>query len=111
MREALFALVLLSVGCGQGFRAEPPDPDAKTTVTVNNQNFLDMHVYVLRGGQRIRLGTVTGLSTQVLTIPPDIVRSSPIRFEVHGIGGRGNPRSETISVQPGDEIRLTIPPS
>jgi hypothetical protein len=111
MRAALFALALVSVGCGPGLQSGSTDPEPRTTLRVVNQNFLDMNVYVLRGGQRLRLGTVTGLTTQVLVIPATIARSSPLQFEVHGIGGRGNPRSETISVQPGDEIRLTIPPS
>ena len=60
---------------------------------------------------RIRLGTVPGLSTQVFTIPAHLVRNPPLQFEVHGIGGLSNPRTETISVQPGEEITLTIPPS
>lgn len=110
MRETVVALALLSVGCGPGLQSESTEPEERTTLRVENQNFLDMNVYVVRGGQRIRLGTVTGLSTHVFTIPPSIARSSPLQFEVHGIGGRGNPRSETITVQPGDEIRLTIPP-
>ncbi|OLD51550.1 MAG: hypothetical protein AUI63_00710 [Gemmatimonadetes bacterium 13_1_40CM_2_60_3] len=111
MRSALLALALLSAGCSHAVRSGPPEPRPQTTLKVDNQNFLDMVVYVLRAGQRIRLGTVTGLSSQVFTIPPDIVRSSPqLQFELHPIGGRGNPRSETISVQPGDEVVLTIPP-
>jgi hypothetical protein len=70
-----------------------------------------MDVFVLRGGQRIRLGMVAGLSSQVFTIPADIVRSSPqLQFELHPIGGRANPRSETISVRPGDEVSLIVPP-
>ena len=111
MRGALLALALLSAGCSQALKPRPSEPQPQTTLKVDNQNFLDMVVYVLRAGQRIRLGTVTGLSSQVFTIPPDIVRSSPqLQFELHPIGGRGNPRSETISVQPGDEVVLTIPP-
>ena len=111
MRGALLALALLSVGCGHAVKSGPPEPQAPTTLKVRNQNFLDTDVFVLREGQRIRLGMVAGLSSQVFTIPADIVRSSPqLRFELHPIGGRGNPRTETISVQPGDEVELTIPP-
>jgi len=55
---------------------------------------------------------VSASGSQVFTLPADIVRSSPqLRFELHPIGGRGNPRTETISVQPGDQLELTIPPS
>lgn len=111
MRGTLFALALLSAGCSQAVKSGPPEPQAETTLKVQNQNFLDMNVFVLQGGQRIRLGTVAGLSTQVLTIPAYIVRGSPqLRFEVDPIGGRGYPRTETISVRPGDEVVLTIPP-
>lgn len=111
MRSALLVLALLTAGCGHGVRSGSPEPQAPTTLKVWNQNFLDTDVFVVREGQRIRLGMVGGLSTQVFTIPPDIVRSSPqLRFELHPIGGRGNPRTETISVEPGDEVELTIPP-
>ena len=110
MRGAFLALMLLCAGCGPA-RSGVPEPLPVTTLKVQNQNFLDMVVYVLRDAQRIRLGTVTGLSTQVLTLPDYIVRGSPqLRFEVHPIGGGDNPRTETISVQPGDQVELTIPP-
>jgi hypothetical protein len=110
MRNALIVLALLSAGCGHGVRSAP-DPQAETTVRVENRNFLDMTVYVLQSSQRIRLGMVTGLSTQVFTIPGYIVRGSgQLQFELHPIGGRGNPRTESISVQPGDEVNLIVPP-
>ncbi len=110
LRGALVVLTLLSAACSHALNSGPAEPQAATTLEVQNRNFLDMNVYVLQGGQRIRLGTVAGLSSQVLTIPAHIVRSSPLRFELHPIGGRTNPRTETITVQPGDQVVLTIPP-
>src|SRR6266550_3419071 len=110
MRNALVVLALLSAGCGHAVRSAP-DPQAETTVRVENRNFLDMNVYIVHQSQRIRLGMVTGLSTQVFTIPGYIVRGSgQLQFELHAIGGRGNPRTESISVQPGDEVNLIISP-
>jgi hypothetical protein len=106
----LFALALLSAGCSYAAKSGPPEPQAQTTLKVQNHNFLDMNVFVLQSGRRIRLGMVAGLSTQVFTIPAYIVPSSPLRFEFHPIGGRSNPRTEMIPVQPGDEVQLTIPP-
>src|SRR5881628_1300367 len=92
MRGAFLALALLSAACGHtGASQDTLEPQPKTTVKVENQNFLDMDVFVLREGVRIRLGMIDGHSTQVFTIPDDIVRSSPqIRFELHPIGGRAN---------------------
>ena len=103
---------MFSAACGHAARSGLPEPQPRTTLRVENQNFLDMDVFVLRDGLRIRIGMVAGLSTQTFTLRDEIVRSSSqLRFELHPIGGRANPRTETITVQPGDEIRLTIPPS
>ena len=106
----LLGFALLSAGCHQGGSRAAPEPQAETRLKVENRNFLDMNVYVWGGGQRIRLGFVPGLSTQTFTIPSHLVRGTPLQFEMHPIGGRSNPRTETISVQPGDEVSLLITP-
>lgn len=88
-------------------------PPAKTTVTVDNQSFLDMTVYVLSGGQRIRLGQATGSSKSKFTIPAYLIGNGiqPLRFLADPIGGNRLPVSEEINVSAGDEVVLTIPPS
>jgi hypothetical protein len=92
--------------------AAPLNPRAEVAVTVENQNFLDMDVFLIRGGQRVRLGMVPGLSSRILMVRPELIGyGTEVQFELHPIGGRGNPLSETISVRPGDVIHLTIPPS
>src|ERR1700747_1766457 len=104
MRVKLRRLALL-IGVGAGAcsttaqsnqSALQPQAQA-TTVKVQNQSIDDMDIYVLGAGTRLRLGMVRGNSTEVLTIPDDIVRLSPqIRFLLHPIGGM-NERTETIS--------------
>ena len=90
----------------------PINPQAEVALNVDNQNFLDMNVFLVRSGQRIRLGTVPGLTSRTLMVRPEYIGyGADLRFEVHPIGGRGNPITETISVHPGDVIELTIPPS
>src|SRR5262245_46754693 len=112
MRTALPVLALLSMACSHATRSSRPEPAAATTVRVQNQNFLDMELFVFRSGQRIRLGMVTGLTTQVFTLRPELVPSTiELQFELHPIGGRANPRTEKIIVRPGDEVELTVPPS
>jgi hypothetical protein len=102
---------VLGAGCGRAPRTEPA-PRSETAVRVVNQSYLDMNVYVVRGGQRLRIGTVTGLTTQIFILRPDMIGPAlDVQFEVHPIGGRGNPRSERITAHPGDVIELTIPPS
>jgi len=107
----LLLFALAAAACHRGAVA-PIDPRAEVAVTVDNQNFLDMNVFLIRGGQRIRLGTVPGLSSRILMVRPDLIGyGTELQFEVHPIGGRSNPISETITVHPGDVIHLTIPPT
>jgi hypothetical protein len=108
------ALCCVSVG-GCSHRAQPATGEAgareKATVRVVNQGFPDMNIYVLSSGQRIRLGTVTGNSSSTLTIPDYLVGGlTPLRFLASPVGGVRAPVSEEITVRPGDEVVLTIPP-
>lgn len=83
----------------------PPE----TTVRVDNRNLLDMTIYVLENSQRIRLGTVTSLSTSVFKIPNDLVPAiTTLRFLADPIGGMEAPISEEITVAPGEQVTLTI---
>jgi hypothetical protein len=108
---ALLLVALAAAACHRGTIASI-NPQAEVAVTVDNQNFLDMNVFVIRGGQRIRLGTVPGLTSRILMVRPDLIGyGTELRFELHPIGGRSNPVTETITVHPGDVIHLTIPPS
>ncbi len=107
---ASFALALTACG---GARARPEtSPNAQTTLRVVNQGFLDRDIYLLVSSQRIRLGTVTGNSTAVLRIPKQYVfGASSLRFIADPIGSNGVAVSEEITVSPGDQVTLTIPPS
>ncbi|PYP45123.1 MAG: hypothetical protein DMD50_12370 [Gemmatimonadetes bacterium] len=107
----LLLFTLAAAACHRGAVA-PINPQAEVAVSVDNQNFLDMNVFLIRGGQRIRLGTVPGLSSHILMVRPELVGyGTELRFELHPIGGRSNPISETITVRPGDVVQLTIPPN
>lgn len=91
----------------QGPIAKGPD----TIVVVDNRAFLDMNIYIIRGGQRIRLGTANALSTTKLTIPKGIILGpTEVRFLADPIGSSHTPISEVITVNEGDEVGLTLPP-
>jgi hypothetical protein len=106
------AVALGAIAC-RGRPSAPPNPRAEVAVTVDNQNFLDMDVFIVRtSGERIRIGMVSGLTSRILMVRPEVIgNSTELRFEVHPIGGAANPISETVTVRPGDVIHLTIPPS
>ena len=106
---ALLAISVAACGRTQSRRSAVEAP--RTTLRVENQGFSDMTIYVIRSGQRVRLGTVTGNSTAVLTIPANLVfGATALRFLADPIGSNRTPVSDEITVQPGDQVGLVIPP-
>jgi len=115
LRRALLACVLLlAASCAS---REPddlsPDPATRTTtLSVENRGYLDMTIYLLDGGRRVRLGVANGNTVTDLPIPPSLVRGAmPLRFLCDPIGGSHAPVSDEIYVEPGDQVTLVIPAS
>jgi hypothetical protein len=83
----------------------------RTMVEIDNRNFNDATIYAVQGLRSVRLGTVTGLSTEKLVIPSDMVDSAmPIRFAVRPLASRRSMLSEQILVSQGDTVGLLVPP-
>jgi hypothetical protein len=106
----LLALATSSSACRTASRANDSDErQAKTTVSVDNREFADMSVYVLRSGQRFRLGIASGHSTTLLRIPDYLVEAgNELQFLCDPIGAAREEVSDRMTVFPGDELVLTI---
>lgn len=107
-RVLVAALAATTLACASG-----PRPQAeRATIAVENQAFADMNVYVRdTGGGRRRLGTATGLTTTVFTIPAALVGNGrEVHFEIDPIGGQRTALSNSLYVTPGDQVRMVIPP-
>ncbi|MEX2569740.1 MAG: hypothetical protein WD737_00440 [Gemmatimonadota bacterium] len=104
-------LTLFLVGCGGAARSGPTVGDAaETIVVVTNQSTSDMRIYVVAGGQQVRLGSVTALQTQRLEIPSTIVGGGrEISFRADPLAGQTVASSFDMYVSPGEEVRITIP--
>jgi len=88
-------------------RPEPPP----TQIIVQNQNFLDMNVFVYIDSRRQRLGFVTGLTSQTFTLPSRMIFGSAVLyFLVQPIGRSSPPQSDGVLVHSGDEVLVRIPP-
>jgi hypothetical protein len=109
----MMACLALAGACSRNKNPdETAEPVPPTRLRVENQAFLDMTIYVYRSSQRIRLGTATGNSVTRLTIPANLIfGATPLRFQADPIGGNRAPISSEITVAPGDEVVLTIPPN
>src|SRR6476661_6032251 len=110
----MFALACatLAAGCSQNKQSDQAaEPTPVTRLRVQNQAFLDMTIYVYRGPQRLRLGVANGNSTTRFTIPSSMIfGATPLRFQADPIGSNRQSVSEEITVNPGDEVTLQIPP-
>ena len=107
----LVSMALLTLAaCGGNRPAASVDPDAPTSLTVENYGFLDVTVYVIRGGTRIRLGQASGNGSETFVIPAHLVQAGiALRFQADPIGRRAAPVTEDIVVFPGDQLVLRIP--
>jgi len=116
-RSAVLAIAVvaaaLSAGCYQNNDPDTAaEPAPATWLRVQNQAFLDMTIYVYRNSQRLRLGQATGNTETRFRIPPSLVFGpTPLRFQADPIGSTRAPVSQEITVTPGDEVFLTIPPN
>ncbi|MDQ2931414.1 MAG: hypothetical protein M3Y05_11430 [Gemmatimonadota bacterium] len=88
-------------------------PVPESRLRVENQAFLDMTVYIIsNGGGRQRLGTVTGNTSQTFVIPKYIIGpANQVSILCEPIGSNRASISNSISVQPGQTVTLTIPPT
>ena len=111
--STLFAVIgLFAVGCNRNRVETDVDPNTPTILIVDNQSFPDMTIYALEGGRRVRLGLAGGNGQSRFTLPKYLVRSlTSIRFQADPIGSSRAPISDEITVSPGDEVTLRIPPA
>lgn len=107
---SVLALALTGIPACSRTPAPPLDPSAVTSLRVENQAFLDMNIYVVYHGQRIRVGTATGSRTTIFRLPINITTVESLQFIADPIGSSRAPVSDEILVSPGDVVTLTIPP-
>jgi hypothetical protein len=106
---ALLLLIAVLASACAAFRGGDAPDEEPTTIEIQNQGFLDANVFVMRGGQRVRLGTVPGVSTRTFTIPRGVIfGGTTVRFVAEPIGSRASPTSHDITVFPGDNLRLVL---
>ncbi|HEX6576175.1 MAG TPA: hypothetical protein VF042_14505 [Gemmatimonadaceae bacterium] len=112
LRTAVLAVASLVIGaCASSGTNAAAGQRSPAVIVVDNEGLLDMTIYVLRGSQRVRIGTATGLSRTRMTIPVSLTNGvTSLRFVADPIGGTRNSVSEEITISEGEELGLRIPP-
>src|SRR5688500_15818689 len=92
-RRAIFAVAattLLTTACSTATyptRESAARQHAQTKVQVTNHNWMDMTVYALRDGSRVRIGSVTSGTTERFSLPRGFdLRTGALRLEADPIG-------------------------
>ncbi len=105
----LLALLLAAAGCvtaDSATRATGP----RTTLVVENRNSGDMNLYLVRSGQRTRLGRVGGNQRQTFTLPAYVTESTTrLVLLADPVGSMMSPIEVPFTVVPGDRIQVVIP--
>jgi hypothetical protein len=110
VRCCVTLLLLVIAACSTIPRGEGTGAEEETTVRVENHAWMDMTIYAIADGQRVRLGSVTGSTTAVLRIPSRVVGlGRNVSFVADPLGSSRTSTSFEIYVRPGAEITLTIP--
>jgi hypothetical protein len=109
LAAALLLAALPACHHGASSEADAPTP-ARTALRVINRNFYDFTIYIVRFGDRVRLGLATGNSTTIFDFPSQFVQTGAVQFEAKPVGGSGPAFTEQISVRPGDIVTVQIQP-
>ena len=108
---ALLLPILVLFGCASHHgttQAAPATVNTPVDLEVENHNWSDVVIYLVRGTQRQRLGMVGALGSTVFTFPyRRLGTGGDARFTAHAIGGGGY-TSESVLVQPGQSLKWTL---
>ncbi|HYJ78005.1 MAG TPA: hypothetical protein VEW03_00185 [Longimicrobiaceae bacterium] len=113
LRVPLLLLLVLAGGACTGRGRSAAQPAETTTLLIRNNSWSDMTIFVLySGGTRQRLGLVNGNSSGTFRIPSSVVgMGRDLRFMADPVGSSNTAQSFNMFVRPGEEVRLTIPPT
>jgi len=114
MRLAEFASLLALVTMEASACASRQTPAAsglgstEQVVTVQNDNWMDVVVYVVNGSAKARVGTVTGLGSASFRIKGGVIANNSARLLIDPIGESRGYLTDAVNVMPGQRIELRV---
>jgi hypothetical protein len=108
------AVAMLMAACASAGGPKQMDQDGyrdagRAEIIVQNSNWLDMNVYAVRGGSRMRLGTVTSMGRERFRLPRYMVEGiGGLQLVADPIGSRDVYSSQPIMISPGQRIEWKL---
>jgi hypothetical protein len=110
-RTGLIAVLGFSTACGasRSTVASGPEPSSnEIPVQIDNQNFSDMDIYVVRNGERWLIGHAGAFTKTTLAIRGTIKGDGRVRLLAEPVGGVRPIATPTLVVPQGQTIFWTI---
>jgi hypothetical protein len=102
--------LLIALGCARAPHEITPVYGPSWSLRVENNHVLDLDVFVIHGGQRSRVGTVTAAQARQFHLPMYLLGpGGEISLVATRIGGPGELKSEMIIVERGAQVDWFIP--
>jgi hypothetical protein len=81
------------------------------TLVVQNENYLDMYIYIVAGGLTTRIGRVGGSATGRFELSEGFYNASDFRIEAAPVAGTGRATTGPLNVASGLTVQFTIAPN
>ena len=110
-RAGLIVLLGLSSACGASHSPPTSSPEplsSEIPVQIDNQNFSDMDIYVVKNDQRLLIGQAGGLTKTTLTIKNATRGDGRIRLLAEPVGAVRRIATPILVVPQGQSIFWTI---
>jgi len=108
---AVLCAATLLAACASGGNHVSSNPALQPiSLSVTNQNWLDVDVFVLSGDSRFRIGQVTGNGSATLKIPASFVVNGQVKLMADPIVSHDVFTTDMISVAPDETVQLTVAP-
>jgi hypothetical protein len=104
LRHLLLILAIAGAlaSCARPRAGDDMNLDASSTLNVVNHHWGDVDVFIVRDGQRQRVGTVTAASEENFTLSSSLTKGTgTLQLQAHAVGSSGGISSESIAVRPG----------
>ncbi len=106
---------VVTTGCATGGTlSSRAVADRQTAVSIRNNNWADVKVYMVpaSGARPVRMGTVTSMTTVRIplrgAVASELNREGSLRFLIRPLGSRSSYTTHSVIMTPGDVMSLTV---
>jgi hypothetical protein len=112
LRRLLLPLCFLAIACARHAPEQnggTPEARGDVLLVIENHHWNDVIVSLLHDGVADRLGLATAVTTTTFTIPRrQLGMGGVVQLRAHAVGAPDSHTTETITVQPGQQIQWTL---